>query len=245
MEVNGVWGYDSSRNNICCADSLSVGFGIASVGLGYYVEGSNSKVKMDSLPILIFYTILAFFLGSLPFSVWIGRVTTEDDIRKYGDHNPGATNVLRAGSRGGFLLAMILDISKAALPVGLAYQAWGIQDWRIVPIALAPVAGHVFSPFLGGKGGKALATAFGVWIGLTIWTLSSMSLALLVGWRLILRPPGWALLLALSSLALIILIWFPDPVFIVVLAGQALILLFKQRNDLRQRPYFRRRKKQA
>ena len=102
MEVNGVWGYDSSRSNICCADSLSVGFGIASVGLGYYVEGSNSKVKMDSLPILIFYTILAFFLGSLPFSVWIGRVTTEDDIRKYGDHNPGATNVLRAAAAEAF-----------------------------------------------------------------------------------------------------------------------------------------------
>ena len=109
---------------------------------------------MDSLPFLTFYTILAFFLGSLPFSIWIGRVTTEKDIRKYGDHNPGATNVLRAGSRGGFLLAMILDICKGAVPVGLAYQQWGIQDWRIVPITLAPVAGHAFSPFLGGKGGK-------------------------------------------------------------------------------------------
>jgi glycerol-3-phosphate acyltransferase PlsY len=134
---------------------------------------------------------------------------------------------------------MILDISKAALPVGLAYQQWGIQDYRIVPIALAPVAGHAFSPFLGGCGGKALATAFGVWIGLTIWTLSSVALALLVVWRLILRPPGWALLLALSCLALIIVIWFPDPVFMTVLAGQALILLFKNRTDLQQRPYFR------
>ena len=196
---------------------------------------------MDSLPFLIFYTILAFFLGSLPFSIWIGRVTTEKDIRKYGDLNPGATNVLRAGSRGGFLLAIVLDISKAALPVGLAYQQWGIQDWRIVPIALAPVAGHAFSPFLGGHGGKALATAFGVWIGLTIWTLSSVSLGLLIAWRLIVKPAGWALLLTLSCLALVIVIWFPDPVYMAVLAGQALILLYKQRDDLRQRPNLRRR----
>lgn len=209
------------------------------------MEGSKSKVKMDSLPFLIFYTVLAFFLGSLPFSVWIGRLTTGEDIHKFGDQNPGATNVLRTGSREGFLLAMILDISKAALPVGLAYQQWGIQDLRIVPIALAPVAGHAFSPFLGGNGGKALATAFGVWIGLTIWTLSSVALALLVGWRLILRPPGWALLLALLCLALVILFWFPDPVFMAVLAGQALILLFKQRADLRQRPYLRWRESQA
>ncbi len=200
---------------------------------------------MDYLPFLIFYTILAFFLGSLPLSVWIGRLTTGEDIRKYGDQNPGATNVLRAGSRGGFLLAMVLDICKGALPVGLAYQQWGIQDWRIIPIALAPVAGHAFSPFLGGKGGKALATAFGVWIGLTIWSLSLVSLGLLIAWRLIVKPAGWALLLTLSCLALVIVIWFPDPVYMAVLAGQALILLYKQRDDFRQRPSLRRRQSKA
>ncbi len=200
---------------------------------------------MDSLPVLIFFTGLSFLLGSLPFAVWIGRATTGEDIRAFGDLNPGATNVLRAGSRGGFLLAMVLDISKGALPVGLAYQQWGIQDWRMIPITLAPVAGHAFSPFLGGKGGKALATAFGVWIGLTIWSLSLASLGLLIMWRLIVRPPGWALLLTLSCLALVIAIWFADPLYMAVLAGQALILLFKQRADLQQRPFLRRRDSQV
>lgn len=196
---------------------------------------------MDSLPFLFFYTALVFLLGSLPFAPWIGRAVTGEDIRAYGDANPGATNVLRAGSRGGFLLAMMLDITKGALPVGLAYQQWGIDDWRIVPIALAPVAGHAFSPFLGGKGGQALATAFGVWIGLTIWSLSLASLSLLVAWRFLVRPSGWALLLALACLALVIALWFPDPIFAAVLAGQSVILLYKQRDDLRQRPYLRRR----
>ena len=197
---------------------------------------------MDSLPFLIFYTILAFFIGSLPFSVWIGQATTGKDIRKYGDHNPGATNVMRAGSRVGFLLAMALDISKGALVVGLAYQIWGIQDWRIIPITLAPVAGHAFSPFLKGKGGKALATAFGVWIGLTIWSLSLAALGLLIFWRLIVRPPGWALLLTLLSLALVIAIWFQDPIFMIVLALQSLILLSKESGDLQQRPSLRHRR---
>jgi len=143
---------------------------------------------VDSLSLLFLFTGLSFLLGSLPFAVWIGKATTGEDIRTYGDLNPGATNVLRAGSRGGFLLAMVLDICKSALPVGLAYQQWGITDWRIVPITLAPVAGHAFSPFLDGKGGKALATAFGVWIGLTIWSLSLASLGLLIAWRLIVKP---------------------------------------------------------
>ena len=191
---------------------------------------------MDSLSFLIFYTLLAFLFGSLPFSLWIGRAATGKDIRRYGDHNPGATNVLRAGSRGGFLLAMALDISKGALVVGLAYQVWGIQDWRIVPITLAPVAGHAFSPFLRGQGGKALATAFGVWIGLTIWSLSLAALGLLILWRLTVRPPGWALLLALLCLGLVIVIWLPNPIFLAVLALQMLILLYKERADLGQRP---------
>ncbi len=200
---------------------------------------------MEAALFLIGYTTGAFLLGALPFAVWIGRAATGEDIRRFGDGNPGATNVLRAGSRGGFLLALILEISKGALPVGLAYQQWGIQDWRIVPIALAPVAGHAFSPFLGGKGGKALAVAFGVWIGLTLWTLSSAALLLLIFWRLIVAPAGWALLLALLCLALLILLWFPDPVFMAILAGETSILLFKSAADFRERPRLRRRKSSA
>jgi acyl phosphate:glycerol-3-phosphate acyltransferase len=195
---------------------------------------------IDAYPVFLLYIAFTFFLGSLPFALWIGRLTTGQDIRSYGDHNPGATNVLRAGSRGGFLLALIVDISKSALPVGLAYQQWGVQDWRIVPITLAAVAGHAFSPFLGGKGGKALATALGVWIGLTLWSLSSLALGLLIIWRLLIRPSGWALLLTLICLGLGILIWFPDPVFMAVLIGQSAILLYKQKDDFQQRPSLRR-----
>lgn len=196
---------------------------------------------IEAYPVLILYIAFTFFLGSLPFALWIGRLTTGQDIRSYGDHNPGATNVLRAGSRSGFLLALIVDISKSALPVGLAYQQWGVQDWRIVPITLAAVAGHAFSPFLGGKGGKALATALGVWIGLTLWSLSSLALGLLIIWRLLIRPSGWALLLTLICLGLGILIWFPDPVFMAVLIGQSAILLYKQKDDFQQRPSLRRK----
>ena len=198
---------------------------------------------ITSYPVLLLYIVFTFFLGSLPFALWIGRLTTGEDIRSFGDHNPGATNVLRAGSRVGFILAMIVDISKGALPVGLAYQQWGVQDWRIVPITLAAVAGHAFSPFLGGKGGKALATALGVWIGLTLWSLSSLALGLLILWMLLVRPSAWALLLTLICLGLAILIWFPDPVFMAVLIGQSAILLYKQKDDLQQRPSLRRKQK--
>ena len=66
------------------------------------------------------WTILSFIIGALPFSVWIGKVALKVDIRQYGDKNPGATNVLRAGGYGWFFVALMRDIRKGAAPVGLA-----------------------------------------------------------------------------------------------------------------------------
>ena len=184
-------------------------------------------------------SLAGFLLGSLPFSIWLGRLVAGRDIRAYGDHNPGATNVLRAAGFVPFSLALFLDISKGALPVGLAYQVLGIQDWWIVPIALAPPLGHAFSPFLKWQGGKAIAATFGAWIGLTIWIIPLAGLILLVAWSLLLRPSGWAVLLTLVGLLLFLLIWNPLPVFIATLAGQAVLLIWKHREDLAQRPELR------
>ncbi|MGD8584936.1 MAG: glycerol-3-phosphate acyltransferase [Chloroflexota bacterium] len=180
-----------------------------------------------------------FLLGAMPFSIWLGRLVAGRDIRAYGDHNPGATNVLRAAGFAPFALALLLDISKGALPVGLAYHVLGIQDWQIVPIALAPPLGHAFSPFLKWRGGKAIAATMGVWIGLTIWIVPLVGLILLVIWSLLLRPSGWAVLLTLAGLLLFLLIWDPRPVFLAVLGGHVLLLVWKQRQDLAQKPELR------
>jgi glycerol-3-phosphate acyltransferase PlsY len=191
------------------------------------------------------WSLFAFFLGSLPFSVWIGERTSGADIRQYGDHNPGATNVLRAGGFLPFSLALFLDISKGALPVGLAYYIFGIQDWRIVPIALAPSVGHAFSPFLRWQGGKAIAATFGVWIGLTIWVMPLVSLLLLTLCTLLLRPSGWAVMITIAGLFLFLLFWNPLPTFLAVLFGQLLLLIWTHREDLRQRPHLRFLNKQG
>lgn len=67
------------------------------------------------------YILIAFFAGSLPFSVWIGKAMLRKDVRQFGDGNPGSTNVYRAGGRAAWALALALDISKAAAPVGYCY----------------------------------------------------------------------------------------------------------------------------
>ncbi|URA11222.1 glycerol-3-phosphate acyltransferase [Thermospira aquatica] len=117
---------------------------------------------------LVLFTLGGFLIGSLPFAVWLGKLFLKKDVRHYGDHNPGATNVFRAGGRMVGVLAVILEIGKGALPATLAYHILGIRGWWLVLILLSPVMGHHLSPFLGFRGGKAVAATLGVWGAVTL-----------------------------------------------------------------------------
>jgi acyl phosphate:glycerol-3-phosphate acyltransferase len=177
---------------------------------------------------------LAFLCGSLPFSVWLGKILLGVDVRKYGDGNPGAANAFRTGNKLVGLLVLLLDISKAAAPVGWAYFSMGIRGIPMLLIAIAPILGHIFSPFLGFRGGKALATALGVWIGLTIWKLSLPAVVgALIGISLF-TPPGWSVMFALVGILAGLLIWLPDPLLLAVWFSEVLILTWTHRTDLHQ-----------
>jgi glycerol-3-phosphate acyltransferase PlsY len=177
--------------------------------------------------------LLALLFGSLPFSVWLGRIVLRgEDVRKFGDGNPGATNAWRAGGWLLGMLVLVLDITKGSLPVGLAYQVFHIDGVAMWCIALAPTLGHAFSPFLKGRGGKAIAVTLGVWIGLSIYTIALPMTLFLLLWYAVLRVDGWAVFMTLASSLLFLVLFFPDPLYLAVLSGDILILLFKHREDL-------------
>jgi glycerol-3-phosphate acyltransferase PlsY len=182
---------------------------------------------------------LAFLCGSLPFSVWLGRLFMHRDVRQFGDGNPGAANAFRAGSKWVGLLVLMLDISKAAVPIGLAYFNLGIRGVPMALIAIAPVLGHAFTPFLGFKGGKAIATTLGVWIGLTVWKASIPGVLFVVIGISLFDSSGWAVMLGLSGILMALLLWMPDPLFLIVLACLVLILVWTHRKDLHRRPHLR------
>jgi len=115
------------------------------------------------------WILVGLSLGSLPFSYWVGRLFLRADIRHYGDGNPGATNVLNAGGPVLFAIASLLDAFKAALPVCLAQAVSEINGWQLSLVAIAPLIGNVFSPFLRFHGGTGVAAVHGVWLGLTGW----------------------------------------------------------------------------
>ena len=185
------------------------------------------------------FILVAFLCGALPFSVWLGKLFVGLDVRTLGDGNPGAANAFRTGDRLVGIFTLLLDVSKAAAPVGLAYFNLGLRGVPMFFITVAPLLGHIFSPFLGFRGGKGLSTALGIWIGLTIWKASLAGVIAAVIGIAFLTPPGWAVMLALAGILVMLLFWLPDPLLLWVLVSQTLILAWTHRRDLSHWPRFR------
>lgn len=193
----------------------------------------------STLPYITLWIIFAFFCGSLPFSVWISHLFGKD-VRSVGDGNPGAINALKAGGWYVGLISFLLDVSKAAAPVGLAYQIWEWRSWEIVPVALAPLLGSIFSPFLKFKGGKSLSVSLGIWIGLTLWKAPLFILTSLTVVFLIQNNPAWAVIASILSIALFLIFCNPNPIFGMILGIQAILLLWTHRKDFGRRPELRK-----
>lgn len=187
----------------------------------------------------VIWTIFGFTLGALPFSLLIGRWALHTDIRAVGDGNPGATNVLRSGSKAWAAIAMLLDMAKGALPVALAYVTFAKRGWEIVPIALAPVCGHIFSPFLRGKGGKGVATTGGIWIGLTYGIATVIGALGMSAGYLIGDNPGWAVALGLGGMGAYLALFRREPALWIIWALNAALVLWRYSDTLRQRPHLR------
>jgi glycerol-3-phosphate acyltransferase PlsY len=189
--------------------------------------------------VTLIWMIIAFVCGALPFSVWVGKLALRTEIRNYGDHNPGATNVIRAGGWKWGTLALLLDYFKGAIPVGIAYFVVGLDGVSLVLVALAPVLGHAFSPFLGFQGGKAVAVTAGIWTGLTLGEVPIVGGLLLGLWFGIVAVSGWAVILTMLGLLFYLLMFHHDPVLLAVWGGNTLILAWKHREDLIQPPGLR------
>lgn len=120
---------------------------------------------MDIITLLLL-AIAAFGLAAIPFSLLVGRWLLGKDIREYGDGNPGAVNVFRAGGQKAGYLAVFLDVAKGVPFVFLAHSFFGLSSLAVVAVGVSAILGHAFSPFLHWRGGKAVAVTFGVLLAL-------------------------------------------------------------------------------
>lgn len=124
-----------------------------------------------------FYPILAaiaaYLLGSLSFAVIVSRVMGLNDPRTFGSKNPGATNVLRSGSKPAAIITLVLDALKGFIPVFLVQlfgKDHGLSDGTVALVGIAAFLGHLYPVFFKFVGGKGVATAVGVLFGVH-WAL--------------------------------------------------------------------------
>ena len=109
--------------------------------------------------------IISYLIGSIPTAYIFGRVIKGVDIRTFGSKNVGATNALRLLGKGWGVTVLVLDILKGFLPVMLAFTQ---EQNLLIAIGLGCICGHIWTVFLGFKGGKGVATTFGVLLGLAL-----------------------------------------------------------------------------
>ena len=111
-------------------------------------------------------TVLGYLLGAIPFGIVVSKAMGLPDPRTVGSKNVGFTNVLRVSGKKAGVLTLLGDMGKGWL-LGWVAMQWLTVEFFIMIVAFAPILGHLFSPFLGFKGGKGVATAMGVVLGLS------------------------------------------------------------------------------
>jgi glycerol-3-phosphate acyltransferase PlsY len=132
----------------------------------------------------LIFTVAAYLIGSISFAVVMSRVFGLSDPRTYGSKNPGATNVLRSGSKKAAIATLLGDGAKGWLAVFLAQrfgEQYGVEDGGVALVAIAVFLGHLYPVFFRFVGGKGVATALGVLLGLNVW----LGLATLVTWLVV------------------------------------------------------------
>jgi len=189
-----------------------------------------------TLVLLVLALGLAYLIGSLSFAVIVSRLMGLDDPRSYGSGNPGATNVLRSGNKKAAAATLFFDAVKGLVPVLLVMQwgsPYGLEEEAAAWVGLAAFLGHVWPVFFGFKGGKGVATALGVLLGLSPW----LGLATMATWLLV------AYFFRYSSLAALVaavfapfyqaLIWKPSMVTLalVIMTG---LLLWRHSSNIRK-----------
>ena len=183
--------------------------------------------------------VLAYLIGSIPTAVWVSKYFFDIDIRDYGSGNAGATNTYRVlGSRWGTLV-MIVDMLKAIVAVKLAFLLPDAYEYELylinmqIGLGLAAVLGHVFPIWANFRGGKGVASLFGMVLGIQ----PNVALCCVGIFILVLYLTRWVSLssiLASVSFPIFILIIFNEPehlyrVFAVIVA---LMVLFTHQKNI-------------
>ncbi len=176
------------------------------------------------------YLILGYLIGSLPFAVIVSKLFGLADPRSFGSGNPGATNVLRTGNKAAAALTLLGDASKGWLAMFIVSKL-GAGGTAVALTGLAAFLGHLYPVFLRFKGGKGVATAIGVLIGLDGW-LALGAAAVWLATAIISRYSSLAAITAAAVAPTLALAWHGPGAIALVVGLMCLLLIWRHRGNL-------------
>ena len=181
-------------------------------------------------------TLAAYLIGSVSFAVVSSKLFGLPDPRTYGSGNPGATNVLRTGKKAAALVTLLGDAAKGALAVALV--RWlgpqgGPGDAALAGAAFGAFVGHLYPLYFGFKGGKGVATAFGILLALSAW-LALAALGVFLAVVLATRYVSLASILAAAAAAAVAPALFGAGWTTAAVLGIAMLIVWRHRANLQR-----------
>ncbi|MBL8351428.1 MAG: glycerol-3-phosphate 1-O-acyltransferase PlsY [Burkholderiaceae bacterium] len=173
--------------------------------------------------------LLAYLIGSLSFAVIVSKLMGLSDPRSYGSKNPGATNVLRSGSKKAAVLTLLLDALKGYVPVALVEHfsfELGFEDTTIAFVGVAAFLGHLFPVFFRFQGGKGVATAAGVLLAFE----PLLGLGVLLTWIVVAAAFRYSSLASLAAAAMApfaMLMFYDRPMVALAVAVMSLLMVWR------------------
>jgi len=199
----------------------------------------NSGERFVPVVYPVLAVLAAYLLGSLSFAVIVSRVMGLNDPRTYGSKNPGATNVLRSGSKAAAVVTLLLDAVKGWLPVVLVRwfgEPFGLGEGTVAMAGLAAFLGHLWPVFFRFEGGKGVATALGVLVGISGW----LGLVLGLLWLAVAAVSRYSSLASLAAavLAPVIyvlaggLLWYSERSIVGAIVAMSALLVWRHKENI-------------
>lgn len=151
------------------------------------------------MPEAVLWLLASYFVGAIPTSYLLSRFLAGIDLRQHGSGNLGATNLYRVLGWKYAIPAAAVDIAKGAIPVLIFAPQVSTSQLFALGCGVAAILGHVFSVFVGFKGGKGVATAAGVMLGLAPLALTAVA----VVWAMLVRLTGYVSVASIAAAALL------------------------------------------
>ena len=175
--------------------------------------------------------VAAYLLGSVSSAIIVCRLMGLPDPRTQGSNNPGATNVLRIGGKKAAAITLVGDSLKGLIPMVVGHLL-GAAPAVLAGIGLAAFIGHLYPVFFGFRGGKGVATALGVQIGL-FWPIGLSVAAIWLFVAKVLKISSLSALISMALAPVIVWVFWPDNALIgmqLIITG---LLFWRHRSNIR------------